>query len=88
MTMHVKSQTALEDGTAVCVVGDNLDPNFEAYLTREQADRVIAGQDRGLAMQLHADNGDEFKAKVDARFQEQGNPPTDHSSEPTPGTQG
>lgn len=87
MTLRIKSQTQLEDGTAVCVVGDNLDPSWEAYLTREQADRVTANNDRGLAMQLHAENGEEFKRKVDERFQEQGNPSTDHSSEPTPGGQ-
>jgi len=73
MILYVKSQTTLDDGTVAVVVGDKSDPDFEAYLTREQYDNEIApshSPSHAKARELEDANGPDWVMRVDVAFKD------------------
>lgn len=56
MTLFIESQTTLDDGRTVCIVEDDTDAEWDAYLTREQADEVVASGDRKQAEAFEQSN--------------------------------
>lgn len=90
MTLHIQAQAEVEGLGTVCVVKDNTDADFDAYLTREQADQVVnqhgpEAQEKASALEAENVGQDpDWRSKIEAAFKEQSDNAsrTDHSSEP------